>query len=58
MGNSLGKCGIYTFAVQNCGKFDPTLLGKIKQMWHLQMVCSKFAIKVNPFFSSSVNTVK
>ena len=25
-------------------------LSKIKQMWHLQMVCSKFAIEVNPFF--------
>ena len=24
-------------------------LSKIKQMWHLQMVCSKFAIGVNPF---------
>ena len=24
-------------------------LSKIKQMWHLQMVCSKFAIEVNPF---------
>ena len=25
-------------------------LSKIKQMWHLQMICSKFAIEVNPFF--------
>ena len=25
-------------------------LSKIKQMWHLRMVCSKFAIEVNPFF--------
>ena len=25
-------------------------LSKIKQMCHLQMVCSKFAIEVNPFF--------
>ena len=25
-------------------------LSKIKLMWHLQMVCSKFAIEVNPFF--------
>ena len=25
-------------------------LSKIKQMWHLQMVCSKFAIGVNPVF--------
>ena len=25
-------------------------LSKIKQMWHLHMVCSKFAIEVNPFF--------
>ena len=22
-------------------------------MWHLRMVCSKFAIEVDPFFSSS-----
>ena len=29
-------------------------LSKIKQMWHLRMVCSKFAIEVDPFFSSSV----
>ena len=25
-------------------------LSKIEKMWHLQMVCSKFAIEVNPFF--------
>ena len=25
-------------------------LSKIKQIWHLQMICSKFAIEVNPFF--------
>ena len=25
-------------------------LSKIKQMWHLQMICSKFAIEVNLFF--------
>ena len=25
-------------------------LSKVKQMWHLQMVCSKFATEVNPFF--------
>ena len=25
-------------------------LSKIKQMWHLQMICFKFAIEVNPFF--------
>ena len=25
-------------------------LSKIKQMWHLQMICSKFAIGLNPFF--------
>ena len=25
-------------------------LSKIKQMWHLQMICSKFAIEVNAFF--------
>ena len=25
-------------------------LSKIKHMWHLQMICSKFAIEVNPFF--------
>ena len=25
-------------------------LSKIKQMWHLQMICSNFAIEVNPFF--------
>ena len=25
-------------------------LSKIKQMWHLQMICPKFAIEVNPFF--------
>ena len=25
-------------------------LSKIKEMWHLQMICSKFAIEVNPFF--------
>ena len=25
-------------------------LSKIKQMWHLQMICSKFTIEVNPFF--------
>ena len=25
-------------------------LSKIKQMWHLKMICSKFAIEVNPFF--------
>ena len=36
--------------MQNYGKFGPTSWGKIKQMWHLQMVCSKFAIEVNPFF--------
>ena len=29
-------------------------LSKIKQMWHLRMVCSKFAIEVNPLFSPSV----
>ena len=32
------------------GKFDPTLSSKIEQMCHLPMVCSKFAIQVNPFF--------
>ena len=25
-------------------------LSKIEQMWHLPMVCSKFSIRVNPFF--------
>ena len=25
-------------------------LSQIKQMWHLQMVCCKFAVEVNPFF--------
>ena len=25
-------------------------LSKIKKMWHLQMICSKFVIEVNPFF--------
>ena len=25
-------------------------LSKIQQMWHLPIVCSKFAIEVNPFF--------
>ena len=38
---------------QNYGKFGPTSRGKIEQikkMLHLQMVCSKFAIEVNPFF--------
>ena len=25
-------------------------LSKIKQMWHLQMICSKFAVEVNPLF--------
>ena len=40
---------------QNYGKFGPTSWGKIEQikkMLHLQMVCSKFAIEVNPFSSS------
>ena len=39
--------------MQNYGKFGPSheaKLSKIRQMWHLQMVCSKFAIEVNPFF--------
>ena len=27
-----------------------TKLSKIEQMWHLPMVCSKFSIRVNPFF--------
>ena len=33
-------------------------LSKIKQMWHLQMICSKFAIEVNPFFRPVCHTVK
>ena len=40
--------------MQNYGKVGPmsyvAKLSKIKQMWHLQMICSKFAIEVNPFF--------
>ena len=39
--------------MQNYGKVGPMSCGKIeqiKQMWHLQMICSKFAIEVNPFF--------
>ena len=31
-------------------------LSKIKQMWHLQMICSKFAIEVNPFFRPVYST--
>ena len=30
-------------------------LSKIKQMWHLQMVCSKSAIEVNLFFRPVLN---
>ena len=33
-------------------------LSKIKQMWHLQMICSKFAIEVNPFFRPVILTDK
>ena len=36
--------------MQNYGKVGPMSCGKIEQMWHLQMICSKFAIEVNPFF--------
>ena len=32
-------------------------LSKIKKMWHLQMVCSKFAIEVNPFFRPGSHVV-
>lgn len=37
-------------SMQNYGKFDPTSSSKIEQMWHLPMVCSKFAIQVIRFF--------
>ena len=37
------KCKVKVFLVFTHG-------ANLRQMWHLQMVCSKFAIEVNPFF--------